>query len=288
MVRGVAWSAAASSACRGTARAVQRQQRGCLHTVAALTRTSVPWAPSPTAPRCNTLSAGLATAVHRLSDTKAAARPISGRCYMHRTMANGTRTFLSLLPGASGATEPQEHHERRLVQYDGGLVCVTCVMAAPNFTNSRLYSRWSPDLLYEVVQDVGSYKDFLPWCVDSRIIRQTVRRCAAAPSPQASQPQPQPAHALLDCLLGLRLFCATQSPTQFDADLTVGFRMVSERYRSRVTLVPKRHITVGRNFWRLRRARAGPTATDSATDPLTRSLSPFRAQCRASPLAPMC
>lgn len=62
----------------------------------------------------------------------------------------------------------------------------------------------SRDALYSVVSDVGRYKDFVPWCVGSRVLRQHSRSC--------------------------------------EAELTVGFKMITESYTSRVTMVPGRHV----------------------------------------------
>ncbi|MSO72213.1 MAG: type II toxin-antitoxin system RatA family toxin [Rhodospirillaceae bacterium] len=61
--------------------------------------------------------------------------------------------------------------------------------------------------VYGLVADVERYPEFLPWCVASRIRRR-------------------------------------ESPTSFTADLAVGFKMVRERFASRITLKPVEAITV--------------------------------------------
>jgi coenzyme Q-binding protein COQ10 len=61
--------------------------------------------------------------------------------------------------------------------------------------------------MFDLVADVEHYPQFLPWCVACRI---------------TSRP----------------------SPTEFTADLAVGFKMVREQFSSRVTLTPSSHIVV--------------------------------------------
>ncbi len=65
-----------------------------------------------------------------------------------------------------------------------------------------------PQHVYQVVVGVSEYKRFVPWCVDSVVM---------VPSPRPGAP--------------------------LEAELTVGFRMLSERYVSRVTAVPLRSVT---------------------------------------------
>lgn len=55
-----------------------------------------------------------------------------------------------------------------------------------------------------MVSDIGHYQDFVPWCVRSRVLRQDSRRC--------------------------------------EAELTVGFKMITESYTSRVSMRPGRHV----------------------------------------------
>ena len=63
---------------------------------------------------------------------------------------------------------------------------------------------WTADQLYSLVADVGRYPEFLPWCAAARITR--------------------------------------RDGNVFWADLVIGFRLIRERYTSRVTLVPGREI----------------------------------------------
>lgn len=66
---------------------------------------------------------------------------------------------------------------------------------------------YTPAQIFALVADVERYPEFLPWCVACRI--------AARPS-----------------------------PTEFTADLAVGFKMVREQFTSRVSLTPYEHIRV--------------------------------------------
>jgi coenzyme Q-binding protein COQ10 len=66
---------------------------------------------------------------------------------------------------------------------------------------------YTPAQMYDLVADVERYPEFLPWCVACRI-------------------------------------ASRQSPTEFTADLAVGFKMVREQFTSRVTLQPKTDIKV--------------------------------------------
>jgi coenzyme Q-binding protein COQ10 len=63
-----------------------------------------------------------------------------------------------------------------------------------------------PEQLFDLVADIESYPQFLPWCIGARIRRRD-------------------GNVLL-------------------ADLVIGFKMVRERYTSRVTLTPKHRIDV--------------------------------------------
>jgi len=65
---------------------------------------------------------------------------------------------------------------------------------------------WSPEQLFELVADVGSYPEFIPWCTASRIKR--------------------------------------REGNIFWADLVIGFKMFRERFTSKVTLTPGRQIDV--------------------------------------------
>ena len=66
--------------------------------------------------------------------------------------------------------------------------------------------RYTPEQLFALVADVRRYPEFLPWCVGARVI--------------------------------------TQTETELTADLTIGFKMFRESFRSRVTLDKPRHVAV--------------------------------------------
>jgi coenzyme Q-binding protein COQ10 len=66
---------------------------------------------------------------------------------------------------------------------------------------------YTPEQLYELVADIESYPSFLPWCLAARIRKREGN------------------NVLL-------------------ADLVIGFKMIRERYTSRVTLTPGRQIDV--------------------------------------------
>jgi coenzyme Q-binding protein COQ10 len=72
---------------------------------------------------------------------------------------------------------------------------------------------YRPEQLFELVASVDRYPEFLPWCIAARI-----RTREALPG--------------------------TPPRTLITADLVIGFRMVRERFTSRVTLTPPRRIDV--------------------------------------------
>ncbi|KAA8498710.1 Coenzyme Q-binding protein COQ10-like, mitochondrial [Porphyridium purpureum] len=86
------------------------------------------------------------------------------------------------MPSAS-THAARKHHERRLVPF-------------------------SPDELYRVVLDVGQYKNFVPWCVESHVIR------------------------------------ADETTHEMEAKLKVGFRVFSEEYTSVINYVPRSSVRV--------------------------------------------
>lgn len=49
---------------------------------------------------------------------------------------------------------------------------------ARTFTERKILG-YSQEQLYDVVADVGSYKKFLPWCLDSRVLSTTPTGCRA-------------------------------------------------------------------------------------------------------------
>jgi coenzyme Q-binding protein COQ10 len=75
----------------------------------------------------------------------------------------------------------------------------------PTHAEKRLL-RYSPEQLFEMVADVRRYPEFLPWCVGARVLSRT--------------------------------------ETVLVADLTIGFRMFRETFRSQVTLERPGHIHV--------------------------------------------
>jgi coenzyme Q-binding protein COQ10 len=78
----------------------------------------------------------------------------------------------------------------------------------PPFSLLLPRSRYPVSHVYNVVSDVSSYQEFVPWCVDSVVLRRS-------PSPQ----------------------------TYMEAELAVGFQLFAERYVSRVTLDPGKMVT---------------------------------------------
>ena len=66
--------------------------------------------------------------------------------------------------------------------------------------------RYTPEQLFEMVADVRRYPEFLPWCVGARIVSKT--------------------------------------ETEVVADLTIGFKMFRESFRSEVTLDRPRQVRV--------------------------------------------
>ncbi len=88
---------------------------------------------------------------------------------------------------------------------------------------------YTPEQMFALVADVEKYPQFLPWCVACRIT-------------------------------------GHPSPTEFTADLAVGFKMVREQFSSQVVLMPTERIEVRyvkgpfqhlRNEWTFRPAPNG-------------------------------
>ncbi len=67
----------------------------------------------------------------------------------------------------------------------------------PTHAEKRVF-RHSPEQMFDLVADVRRYPEFLPWCVGARVL--------------------------------------TKTETELVADLTIGFRMFRESFRSRVAL----------------------------------------------------
>lgn len=72
---------------------------------------------------------------------------------------------------------------------------------------------YRPEQLFELVASVDRYPEFLPWCIAARI--------------RSREPLP-----------------GTPPRTLITADLVIGFRMIRERFTSRVTLTPPQRIDV--------------------------------------------
>ena len=70
----------------------------------------------------------------------------------------------------------------------------------------RKFLPYPPDQLYDVVADVQSYPEFLPWCTACRI--------------------------------------RSREGNVIVADLVIGFKLIRERFTSRVTLTPKERVDV--------------------------------------------
>jgi len=88
--------------------------------------------------------------------------------------------------------------------------------------------RYPPEQLFDLVADVRRYPEFLPWCVGAQVI--------------------------------------SHSEKELVADLTIGFKMFRERFRSHVTLERPNHIYVRylngpfrylNNHWRFTPAPGG-------------------------------
>jgi coenzyme Q-binding protein COQ10 len=75
----------------------------------------------------------------------------------------------------------------------------------PTHAEKRIL-RYTPDQLYQLVADVRRYPEFLPWCVGARVISSTENKLVA--------------------------------------DLTIGFKMFRETFRSQVTLERPHHVHV--------------------------------------------
>lgn len=75
----------------------------------------------------------------------------------------------------------------------------------PTHAEKRLLP-YTPEQLYDLVADIERYPEFLPWCVAARVRERTGRLVVA--------------------------------------DLMIGFKMIRERFTSRVTLTPKERIDV--------------------------------------------
>ena len=75
----------------------------------------------------------------------------------------------------------------------------------PTHAEKRLL-RYTPEQMFDLVADVRRYPEFLPWCVGARVV--------------------------------------SRSEKEVVADLTIGFKMFRESFRSQVTLDRPEHIQV--------------------------------------------
>lgn len=73
------------------------------------------------------------------------------------------------------------------------------------FSEQRILP-YNPAQVFALIADVGSYPEFLPWCLGTRIYR--------------------------------------RSDAGFDADVMIGFKLFRERFTSRVKLTPNRSVDV--------------------------------------------
>src|SRR5690349_2598333 len=96
--------------------------------------------------------------------------------------------------------------------------------------------RYTPEQLFDMVADIRRYPEFLPWCVGARIV--------------------------------------SRSESEVIADLTIGFKMFRETFRSQVTLERPHHVHVRyltgpfrylNNHWRFTPV-AGGTEVDFFVD----------------------
>ena len=97
---------------------------------------------------------------------------------------------------------------------------------------------YTPQQMFDLVADVGSYKEFLPWCVGGRVNKR-------------------------------------DSDSVFYADLIVGYKMIRERFSSKVILEHPDHITIEylrgplkhlTNHWRFSDAENGGCVIDFSVE----------------------
>jgi coenzyme Q-binding protein COQ10 len=99
------------------------------------------------------------------------------------------------------------------------------------------YLPYSPEQLFDMVADVEKYPEFLPWCAAVRVL--------------------------------------SKSETEVVADLSVGYKLFRETFRSRVHLTPKTRIDVEyitgpfhhlNNHWTFKKGPKGGTDIDFFID----------------------
>lgn len=117
---------------------------------------------------------------------------------------------------------------------------------------------FSADQLFEMVSDVRSYPDFLPWCVGSRV--------------------------------------QTKTKTHMVADLVIGFSVFRERFTSNISMDPENHTVDTKlvkgpfknlsNHWKFKQLETGGTQVDFAVEfefksrILQRAIEPMFAQAQ--------
>jgi coenzyme Q-binding protein COQ10 len=142
-------------------------------------------------------------------------RPVT-RIRLPRRQVHASRRSLFGLPGPSfmplftTGPETQTYHERRV------LPCVGGQATHPYLQHKVLIHRvhrYSQRQLYEVVSDVTTYPQFVPFCTGSHILRPLM------PVPDSKQ-------------------------LSMDAELAVGFLSFKESYTSKVTCLPYESVEV--------------------------------------------
>jgi Polyketide cyclase / dehydrase and lipid transport len=116
-------------------------------------------------------------------------------------------TFPGLSDLPRWSPETQKYHERKIFPY------VRLTTRYTNLAAEHDTIRYKQEQLYEIVADVGSYPQFVPFCTGSRLLRPAPRR-------------------------------AQTTPFVMEAELTVGFLSFNESYVSQVTCHPYHSVEV--------------------------------------------
>ena len=90
--------------------------------------------------------------------------------------------------------------------------------------NERRVMPYSPEQMYLLVSDVERYPDFLPWCLELNLRHPMEQTVVTAHSREQTTQN-------IDVQL-------------IEADMTIGYKALRERFTSRVALVPMRQIKV--------------------------------------------
>ena len=93
-------------------------------------------------------------------------------CWQYILLEHLHRLKYLLLPGCSqvlSLASPLTNHENFL-SADWYCMFFPSFLFAVTGCYFNLFDRFSPAQLYEVVSDVAAYKEFVPWCTDSRIL----------------------------------------------------------------------------------------------------------------------